>query len=55
MRWIGLRRKRPGLLEIQQLRKRTKITSDYPSVQDMSNGDNDNDYGGDEDKNKIPT
>jgi len=27
----------------------------YPVVQDMSNGDNDNDYGDDEDKNKIPT
>jgi hypothetical protein len=26
----------------------------YPDVQDMSNDDNDNDYGGDEDTNKIP-
>jgi hypothetical protein len=24
----------------------------HPAVQDMSNGDDDNDYGGDEDKNK---
>jgi len=27
----------------------------YPAVQDFSIGDNDNDYGGDEDNNKIPT
>jgi hypothetical protein len=40
--------------EVTALRIQVWNTFVTPTVQDISNGEDDNDYGGDEDNNKIP-